>query len=134
MPYRDTAEQREHGSQPLPSDMPAYDLAAIQRMGIDAAAQAAVAHLTRDELEGFFVHVDADCLDDGIMPAVDYRIPGGLSWGDLACVLTTALASGRVTGLEVTIYNPHLDTDGRAGHGLVTVLSAALGTGAPISA
>lgn len=129
--YRDAEEQRRYGSQPLPPDMHAYDLAAIRRIGIEAAARAAVGHFERDELEGFFIHVDADCLNDAVMPAVDYRIPDGLSWEELACVLTTALASGRVAGLELTIYNPSLDADGTAGHGLGNLLVEGLGTGAP---
>ena len=109
----------------------AYDLETVRRMGVEAAAKAAVAHVSRKELEGFFIHVDADCLDDAIMPAVDYRLEGGLSWNELRTVLQMALASGRCRGLEVTIYNPSLDTDGSAGRGLADVLATALGTSAP---
>ena len=38
-------------------------------------------HLSRPELSGFWMHLDADVLDDDLMPAVDYRIPGGLVLG-----------------------------------------------------
>ena len=31
-------------------------------------------------LDGFWIHVDADVLNDDEMPAVDYRNPGGLTW------------------------------------------------------
>jgi arginase len=75
--------------------------------------------------------VDADCLDDAIMPAVDFRVAGGLSWDELETVLRIALASGKAIGLEVAIYNPRLDKDGSAGRGLTDVLGAALGTAAP---
>jgi arginase family enzyme len=34
----------------------------------------------------------------------------------------------KAAGLEITIYNPLLDEDGRAGRGLADVLAAALGT------
>ncbi|MCF6117670.1 arginase family protein, partial [Mesorhizobium muleiense] len=91
-------------------------------------AQAAVGHLTRAELDGFFIHLDADCLDDAIMPAVDFRVPGGLSWDELSAALRIILASGKAVGIEVTIYNPRLDEDGSAGRGLADVLAAALGT------
>jgi arginase len=100
-------------------------------MGVESAARAAVAHLVREDLDGFFIHVDADCLDDAIMPAVDFRVPGGLSWGDLEAALRIALASGKAVGLEVAIYNPRLDADGSAGRGLADVLARALGTVAP---
>jgi arginase len=43
-------------------------------------------------------------------------------------VLTTALASGRAVGLELTIYNPALDESGQAGRALAETLAAALGT------
>jgi arginase len=46
--------------------------------------------------EHFWVHVDADVLDDAVMPAVDYRQPGGLSPDELATVLAVALATGHV--------------------------------------
>jgi arginase len=120
--YRDGEEQAEYGSQPLPAGLKGFDLAAVRRMGIKSASEAAIAHLTRDELDGFLIHLDADCLDDRIMPAVDYRLPGGFSWDELETVLTLAMASDRVAGLEVTIYNPRLDQDGAAGRALVDTL------------
>jgi arginase len=123
---RDAAEQREYGSQQPPPDLLALDLVTIRARGIERAARAAVDHVGRDELDGFFVHVDADVLDDAIMPAVDYRIPDGLSEDELADTLRTALASGRALGLEVTIYNPELDRDGAAGELLVRVLERTL--------
>jgi arginase len=106
-----------------------FDLSAIRSCGIDAAAQAAVAHLTRDGgPRGFWIHVDADVLDDAVMPAVDYRLPGGLSWDELARTLQTGIESGRAVGLELTIYNPTLDAHGTGAAGLVEVLSLGLVT------
>lgn len=129
--YRDHKDQEEYGSQPLPKELKAIDLPAVRAMGIEAAAREAVDHLTREELDGFFIHLDADCLDDGIMPAVDFRVPGGLSWHELETALRVALASGKAVGIEITIYNPRLDEDGSAGRGLGDVLAAALGTAVP---
>lgn len=129
--YRDHKDQEEYGSQPLPKELKAIDLPAVRAVGIEAAARVAVDHLTRKELDGFFIHVDADCLDDAIMPAVDFRVPGGLSWAELEAALRIALASHKAVGIEITIYNPRLDEDGSAGRGLTDVLAAALGTAAP---
>ena len=128
--YRDHEDQKEYGSQPLPEELKTLDLAAVRDMGVEAAVRAAVDHLTRPELDGFFIHLDADCLDDAIMPAVDFRVPGGLSWDELGAALRIALESGKAVGLEVAIYNPRLDKDGSAGRGLADVLAAALGTAA----
>lgn len=129
--YRDHQDQEEYASQPMPEALKVLDLPAVRAKGIEAAAREAVDHLTRAELDGFFIHLDADCLDDAIMPAVDFRVPGGLSWDELAITLRTALASGKAVGLEITIYNPRLDEDGSAGRGLAGLLAATLKTAAP---
>ena len=57
------------------------------------------------------MHLDVDVLDDAIMPAVDYRHPGGLSWDEAAQLLQGLLGSPGATGLDVTIFNPNLDPD-----------------------
>jgi len=125
--FRDAEEQASFGSQPLPPTLRAFDLATVHQRGAENAAREAVEHLTRDDLDGFFIHVDADCLDDAIMPAVEYRIPDGLSWDELASTLRIAMASGKAVGLEVTVYNPNLDTDGSAGRGLADAIARGLG-------
>jgi arginase len=129
MGYRDHEDQQKSGSQALPTALAAYDLPALRRIGIDTAAADAVSRLSRADLDGFFIHLDADVLNDDIMPAVDFRIPGGLSWNELVLTLQIAMASGRAVGLEVTIYNPDLDPHSDCGRGLVDALSRALGRG-----
>jgi len=129
--YRDADDQAEHGSRPLPAGIRALDLGGMRRMGAEVAANAAVEHLTRDTLDGFFIHVDADSLDDRIMPAVDYRLEGGLSWDELRTTLRIAISSGKAVGIEVTVYNPDLDEDGTAGRNLAETLAQALGSTAP---
>jgi arginase len=124
--YRDHEDQATSGSQPVPDELRTFDLPTIRERGIAASARDAVAHLSRADLQGFWIHVDADCLDDAVMPAVDFRLPGGLSPEELETVLTTALDSGRAVGLEVTIYNPSLDPEGRAGRLLTDTLVRAL--------
>ena len=126
--FRDADEQAAYGSPPLPRELMACDLAAIRRRGVGAAARDAVAHLTRDGGPdgGFWIHVDCDVLDDAIMPAVDYRLPDGLSWHELTHVLRTAVQSRRAVGLEVTIYNPTLDPERAGARGLVSAIGDAL--------
>jgi arginase len=124
--FRDEEEQRQYGCQPLPPALRALPLRRIREMGIEAAARAAVEHVTRSGLDGVFVHLDSDCLNDDVMPAVDYRLPDGLSLAELSTTLAVALGSGKVVGLEVAIYNPSLDKDGEAGRRLTSVLKEAL--------
>ncbi len=125
--FRDAEEQARDGCQPLPSSLLAFDLAAVRSAGAAVAAERALARLTRPGGPGhFWIHVDADVLDDAVMPAVDYRQPGGLSPDELATVLAAAIATGRVAGVDVTIYNPALDTDRTAGAALTSVLASGL--------
>jgi arginase len=124
--HRDAEEAASYGSQPLPEALCSIDLEAVRRLGAGGAARQAVAHLDRHDLSGFWIHLDADVLDDAIMPAVDYRMPSGLSWEELETVLREARTSERAVGLDVTIYNPRLDPDRTAGHGLVRTIANAL--------
>jgi arginase len=109
------------------------DLDDIARDGLAAALEASLARVARDELGGFFVHLDADVLDDAVMPAVDYRTPGGLQFAEVARIVSAALATGKAVGLELTIFNPALDADGALAHKLVDMLGAGLTASAPAS-
>ena len=126
--FRDAEEQAAFGSQPLPPQLYAIDLLRIHSRGVTLAARDAVAHLTRDHGpdNGFWLHVDADVLDDAIMPAVDYRLPDGLSWEELTTAIRIATESHRVVGLDVTIYNPKLDPTGAGALGLTNIIGEAL--------
>jgi arginase family enzyme len=70
------AEQAaSYGSQDvLDTNMHVFDLSRVKDLKITAAAPLAVKQLLKNELDGFWVHLDADVLDDSIMPAVDYRL------------------------------------------------------------
>ena len=110
---RDAADAEAHGSQRIEDTAIAMtDLAAVRAAGIEVAAASAVERLSKTELDGVWIHLDADVLDDALMPAVDYRIPDGLSWDELAAVLRAFVSSGRAVGINVTIFNPKLDGDG----------------------
>ncbi|MFD9408669.1 arginase family protein [Streptomyces sp. NPDC059989] len=124
--FRDAAESAEAGMQPLPPRLHAVDLDGVRAAGAGPAAREAVRRLTDGECAGYWVHLDVDVLDDAIMPAVDYRIPGGLTWSELETVLSTALADERALGLDVTIFNPRLDPGGSIAARLTTCLRRGL--------
>jgi arginase len=124
---RDAADTEEHGSQRIEDTAIAMtELAAMRVAGIEAAAKSAVERLSKSELDGVWIHLDADVLDDAVMPAVDYRMPEGLSWDELAAVLRAAISSGRATGINVTIFNPKLDRDGSIARAFIEVLARGL--------
>jgi arginase len=119
---RDGDEAARYGSDEPPPALTVIDLAAIRARGIDAALRDALDHLPLP----FWLHLDADVLDDAIMPAVDYRLPGGLSWRELETTLRAARATGRLAGLEVTIFNPRLDPTSTIAHTLTVCLAMGL--------
>jgi arginase len=86
-----------------------HDLGDVRRDGIVACTAGALAVVAGDQLDGFWLHLDVDVLDDELMPAVDYREPAGLTWEEAEHVLAAAAASGRLCGVQLTIYNPLLD-------------------------
>jgi arginase len=124
---RDAADAEEYGSQRIEdTTIEVIDLASVRSRGAEAAAVRAVERLAGPELGGFWIHLDADVLDDAIMPAVDYRMPDGLSWDELETMLGTAMASGRAVGLNLTIFNPRLDPNQSIARLLVKTLAAGL--------
>ncbi len=62
------------------------------------------------------------------MPAVDSPQADGLRYDELTALLKAIIASGLVTGMEVTIFDPDLDADGHLARELVTVLADSLRT------
>jgi arginase len=124
---RDAAESAEAGSQRIEdTGVTVMDLAQVRSRGAVGAAHEALGRLDRPELAGFWIHLDCDVLDDDVMPAVDYRLPDGLSWDELETVMRIAVASGRAVGLEVTIFNPTFDTDGSIARAIVSTVGRAL--------
>ncbi|HEX7150621.1 MAG TPA: arginase family protein [Thermoanaerobaculia bacterium] len=101
-----------------------FDLAAIRARGIAAIAAGALEVVQR--APRFWCHIDADVLDDAVMPAVDYRQPDGLTPEELTALLREAAQSGRMAGLSLAIYNPALDPAGEGARLLVDVLVGAL--------
>jgi arginase len=122
--YRDREQAASFGSQDvLNTDINSFDLTNVKELGITTAASLAVKKLLQqDELLGFWIHIDADVLDDSIMPAVDYRLNGGLSFCELSELLKIIFASGRSVGMDVTIFNPNFDSDGSIAHRFVSSL------------
>ncbi|MDO9413553.1 MAG: arginase family protein [Pseudolabrys sp.] len=110
---RDGRDADEHGSQRI-EDTPIamIELDRIRAEGLANCIDEALSHLMRSDLDGFWLHLDADVLDDAIMPAVDYRMPDGLSWDELVATIAAARMSERLVGMDVTIFNPTLDKRG----------------------
>jgi arginase len=106
--------------------VPVWEVTRLRAEGPARAARAALSHLERADLDGFWVHLDADVLDPGVMPAVDSPDPDGLSHAELVALLAPLAAAPGCAGVEVTVFDPDLDPDGRLAHELTDTLVAAL--------
>ena len=120
--YRDREQAARFGSQDVRNtSINSFDLTYVKELGITTAASEAVKKLLQqDKLLGFWIHIDADVLDDSIMPAVDYRLNGGLSFCELSELLKIIVASGSTVGMDITIFNPNFDSDGSIAHRFVS--------------
>jgi arginase len=126
--YRDREQAASYGSQDVyETKMHVFDLQKVHTLGITHAASLAIEKLMKDDLAGFWIHLDVDVLDDAIMPAVDYRLDGGgLSFSDLSELLKIILGSGCAVGMDITIFNPLLDVDGSITRRFVSSIVAGL--------
>lgn len=124
---RDAADAEQHGSQRIEDTaIEVIDLALLRAIGAEPAAARAIRRLSAPALAGFWIHLDADVLDDAIMPAVDYRMPDGLTWDELVTILRAAVTTGRAIGIHLTIFNPKLDRDGAIARALTAALARGL--------
>ena len=112
--YRDAEQSAKYGCQDIKKTtmMKAIELGEVRRLGFQNSAKLGIATLLKNELTGFWIHLDADVLEDSIMPAVDYRLPGGITFAELSNLLKLLLSSKKAVGISITIFNPTLDKDG----------------------
>jgi len=90
-----------------------YDLQKLRKEGIETCISRFLRMISRKKLNGFFIHLDADVLNDDIMPAVDSREKGGLQYEELNAILDYLLESPKARGIEITIIDPTLDKEGK---------------------
>jgi arginase len=108
--------------------LPILDLrrSGLRKRGAVRTAEVALERVSMPELDGFWIHLDADVLEATIMPAVDSPEAGGLTLEELSALLTPLVRHPRALGLEVTIYDPGLDPDRRSAGRLAGLLEQAL--------
>lgn len=88
------------------------DLISLRKKGIEACVNEFLKMIHQNKLDGFWIHVDVDVLDDDIMPAVDSRTPGGLSYEEFDTIIQLLIADPKAAGIEITILDPELDEAG----------------------
>lgn len=90
-----------------------YDLAAVREQSIHAIISRFLTMIGQSGLDGFWIHLDVDVLDNDIMPCVDSPEPGGLSYLEWEETLKPLIASRYFKGMNITILDPTMDPDNR---------------------
>ena len=88
------------------------DLHSLRKMGIEKAVSGFLQMVVSEKLDGFWIHIDVDVLNDIIMPAVDSRTEDGLLYDEFNTILQLLLSDSRAAGVEITILDPELDPTG----------------------
>lgn len=105
-----------------------FDLWQLRKIGIEECIIQFFQMVEKNNLDGFLIHLDADVLNDEIMPAVDARQPDGLTYSELTEILAHLLSSPKAIGMEITILNPDLDKEGHFTSELVSHLTRVINT------
>lgn len=103
---------KEYVDEILQSEIHYVDLASLRQSGIQSCVTEFLQMVQKEKLDGFWIHLDVDVLNDEIMPAVDSRTPDGLWYSELFELLEPLLKSDKATGLQITILDPDLDPTG----------------------
>jgi arginase len=123
--YRDPADQEFFDIDSFyRSGISIFEAEQIRKEGAESTAKKALEVVSRKDLAGFWIHLDADVLNQSVNPAVDSPNPGGITFPQLSEVLGVLLASPRVVGMHVTILDPELDPEGNYAASLVEAIAS----------
>lgn len=99
----------------------------VPTLRVEGAARSA--QWARDQLvdcAGYWVHIDVDVLDPAVMPAVDAPEPGGIAFPELELLLAGLVESPHCLGVEITVFDPDYDPDGRHAEEITSAIVAGL--------
>ena len=111
---------------PLDPSIAQLSVQEMLALGIPDACARGVEHLERRSLDRVWLHVDLDVLDQRVLPSVDSPGSPGLDLPQLAELIMGLISTGRIVGLDATIYDPELDPRGEYPSGIVEALASGL--------
>lgn len=100
-----------------------FDAAYINEGGIEETTSEVLQRMNELSVDGYWIHFDTDVLTDEVNPAVDYHLPGGLQLPQVAHCIGELLATGKIAGMSITIFNPKLDKEGKIARAICDSLS-----------
>lgn len=127
---RDNEETKEYGSQDIKkTGIKSFDLAKIKSAGVNKVIIDISEYIKKLNLDGYWIHFDTDVVSDEENPAVDYRLPDGITFNQIGYILNQLIQFGNIKGMDVTIFNPTLDKDSKIAVKLTDCLAQAFGSG-----
>jgi len=87
-------------------------LGELRKKGIPTCVESFLSEIEHKKLDGFWLHIDVDVLNDAVMPCVDSRTPDGLTYEEFDELTSSLFESKKLIGLEITILDPDLDPTG----------------------
>ncbi|GLS32255.1 arginase [Mesorhizobium albiziae] len=103
------------------TDFTLIDVFAARELGVAGVLEKTRATLDRTDWP-FWLHFDVDALDQAVMPAVDSPGSPGIDPEGLAEILGALVADRRCAGMNMTIFDPDLDPNGKLAAFLVEFL------------
>ena len=88
--------------------MRGYEMAEIQRRGLDAVITEALA-IAADDTDGVFLSVDIDVVDPGLAPGTGTPEPGGLTGRELLDAVRRIGREANLVGMEIVEVAPPYD-------------------------
>ena len=120
---RDWEETQKYGSRDIKeSNIQCFDLKYIKKHGSKNTSNLMIKYMNNLNLKNFWIHFDTDVLSDELNSAVDYRLPGGLSFEECEYFIKELLGTGKIMGISITIFNPELDKENTISKKLVNFL------------
>ncbi len=106
------------------SDATYLSLNDLRKQGILNSVQSFLTEIKNKNLDGFWLHIDVDVLNDAVMPCVDSRTADGLTHTEFNELTSYLFQSEKLSGLEITILDPDLDPTGQYTKEFVAHISA----------
>lgn len=104
-----------------------YSMHEIDRLGMAAVMEDALAYLRSREIDGLHLSLDLDGLDPMYTPGVGTPVPGGITYRESHLAMEMLQESNLLTSAEFVEVNPVLDTKNTTANVAVGLMGSLLG-------
>lgn len=104
-----------------------YSMHEIDRLGMAAVMEDALAYLRSREIDGLHLSLDLDGLDPMYTPGVGTPVPGGITYRESHLAMEMLQESNLLTSAEFVEVNPVLDTKNATANVAVGLMGSLLG-------